>query len=388
MQMSEQALNAAMKQNMPNNLTNSNSPMLPSMNPLESLSLSNAGVINHQHANTIPPNGATHVNLNGNDSNGDSSKQSPGQQNQQQRLHQFKQEDILQALQYNRAMNSLQAGYNPMAQAAGTLNPALAPHLLRTRALLGSEPSSNAIANSSGPGAGPGMGLPSHPFLPGLQAGFYSNPAAIENLAMYNPQAAALAAAQGKNAGAPGQENNCNLGAAGLVLPQQVMGGAQGGMVGKFVQSGAPAGKTACLYLPGCDDETLSEYQILLRKQIEFFEAQREDVETVMPGRKKGIELQQVGIRCRHCSPIPLHSRTPGAAYFPAKMSGLYQAAQNLAKSHLCGCCDNIPDSIKRQLIALQKRSRAGHGGKHYWADGAKALGVEETERCLRFIEK
>lgn len=283
----------------------------------------------------------------------------------QQQMQKHQEDEIIQALQYTRAMNSIQGGGAPFMSGAGANggplgNPALVAQRFRARAFLGAD--AGSLNGMSGlPGS-------SQPFLQGLNPSFYSNPGGIESLAMYgNPQAAAMAAAQNKK-GMPG-ENHHHL----------LSGGNEGN---------ASRGQTACLYLPSCDDETLSDYQILLRKQIEFFEAQREDVETVMPGRKKGIVLKQVGIRCRHCGPIPLHSRTPGAAYFPAKMSGLYQAAQNLAKSHLCGCCDTIPEGVKRQLVALQKRSRAGHGGKHYWADGAKALGVDETERSLRFMEK
>ena len=48
-----------------------------------------------------------------------------------------------------------------------------------------------------------------------------------------------------------------------------------------------------------CDEEQLSEYQILVRKQLEIFEATQEDVESNTQGRKKQVTLGQVGIRCR-----------------------------------------------------------------------------------------
>ena len=53
-----------------------------------------------------------------------------------------------------------------------------------------------------------------------------------------------------------------------------------------------------------CDDEQLSEYQMLVRKQLEVFEAQPEDVESNTQGRKKQVVLGQVGLRCRHVSAI------------------------------------------------------------------------------------
>lgn len=43
-----------------------------------------------------------------------------------------------------------------------------------------------------------------------------------------------------------------------------------------------------------CDDEQLSEYQMLVRKQLEIFEAQPEDVESNTQGRKKQVVLGQV----------------------------------------------------------------------------------------------
>jgi hypothetical protein len=43
-----------------------------------------------------------------------------------------------------------------------------------------------------------------------------------------------------------------------------------------------------------CDDEQLSEYQMLVRKQLEVFEAQPEDVESNTQGRKKQVVLGQV----------------------------------------------------------------------------------------------
>lgn len=144
-------------------------------------------------------------------------------------------------------------------------------------------------------------------------------------------------------------------------------------------------GPRPILYMP-CDDEILSDHQILLRKQIEFFEAQPEDVETVTPGRRKGIVLGQVGIRCIHCAGIPPQRRTKGTVYYPAKYKGLYQAAQNMAASHLCEACENINPLVKEELRAYQTgKSTSGHGGKQYWSDAAKVQGIIETEEGLRF---
>lgn len=133
-----------------------------------------------------------------------------------------------------------------------------------------------------------------------------------------------------------------------------------------------------------CDDEHLSEYQIMVRKQLEVFEAQPEDVESNTQGRKKQVSLGQVGIRCKHCASLPLRQRGRGAVYYPAKLQGVYQAAQNMASSHLCESCQCIDEPLKSELKTLRERRDTASGGKQYWADGARALGLFEAEDGLR----
>jgi hypothetical protein len=116
----------------------------------------------------------------------------------------------------------------------------------------------------------------------------------------------------------------------------------------------------AVLYM-SCDDDSLSEYQCLVRKQIELFEAGREEVESNAKGRNKPIVLGQVGIRCGHCSMLNPRHRVRGATYYPAKLNGLYQAAQSMASGHLCFHCQHIPDEIRQELLVLRERkSSAG----------------------------
>ena len=70
------------------------------------------------------------------------------------------------------------------------------------------------------------------------------------------------------------------------------------------------------------DSEMLSEYQLLVRQQLELFEAGPEDVESNTQGRKKQVAVGQVGLRCKHCSAYPLRARGRGAVYYPAKLNG------------------------------------------------------------------
>ena len=138
------------------------------------------------------------------------------------------------------------------------------------------------------------------------------------------------------------------------------------------------------LYI-SCDDDSLSEYQCLVRKQIELFEATEEDVESNAQGRNRPIVLGQVGIRCRHCTTLPPKQRSRGAIYYPSKLPGIYQAAQNLAVAHLGEHCQHVPDDLRATLSQLRERKSAAGCGKRYWANGVSVLGVFEDRDGLRF---
>jgi hypothetical protein len=138
------------------------------------------------------------------------------------------------------------------------------------------------------------------------------------------------------------------------------------------------------LYVPS-DNRSLSEYQCLVRKQIEIFVAGLDELGSNAQGRNKPIVAGQLGIRCRHCSSIPSRHRTRGASYYPAQLKGIYQAAQNLATSHLSGRCQLIPDELRQELVSLRDRKSLAGGGKEYWAYSAASLGIIEVEGTLRF---
>jgi type II secretory pathway pseudopilin PulG len=146
--------------------------------------------------------------------------------------------------------------------------------------------------------------------------------------------------------------------------------------------------RTADLYMP-TDDDVLSDNQCFARKQTEFFVAQQIDIDHFTPGRRKELSVGQVGIRCKHCANLPPFGRSRGAVYFPSTLRALYQAGQNMASVHLTNACEKIDPELKARLIEMQeKKSGMGHGGKKYWAEGAMARGIYETERGLRFREK
>jgi phage FluMu protein Com len=141
------------------------------------------------------------------------------------------------------------------------------------------------------------------------------------------------------------------------------------------------------------DEDNLSPYQCLARKQIDIFEATETDIKSSAQGRNRAIILRQVGIRCRHCGKLPSTQRAKGAIFFPSQMVGLYQTAQNLANTHLVKDCFDIPKAIREDLLRVRAKEKGSNtrksaygGGRHYWASCLRVMGVVETpDRRLKF---
>ncbi len=144
------------------------------------------------------------------------------------------------------------------------------------------------------------------------------------------------------------------------------------------------------------DDDSLSPYQCLVRKQIQLFEASEADINATAQGRNRPIIVGQVGIRCIHCGRLPIERRARGAVYFPSTLMSTYQTAQNMANSHLMKDCREIPKCIRDALIRVRLRENsesqntrksAFGGGRAYWARGLQMNhGVIETDdRRLKF---
>jgi hypothetical protein len=134
-----------------------------------------------------------------------------------------------------------------------------------------------------------------------------------------------------------------------------------------------------------CDKEVLTPYQCLLREHIELFEAGALDIRGTAQGRNTPILLGQVGVRCRHCAALPHAARARGAVYYSQTIDGIYQVAQNMSKVHLIKRCHRVPPEVQSKLNSFRGDNQRASGGKDYWADGIRALGVYEIGRCLRF---
>jgi hypothetical protein len=138
------------------------------------------------------------------------------------------------------------------------------------------------------------------------------------------------------------------------------------------------------------DSTRLSHLQLLLRQQIEAFQATESDLSTHVRGRNKSIKLGQVGIRCRHCAHVPAMNRYKGSTYFPTSVWGLYQASQNMCMIHLQGGqCTQMPPAVKVQFLQLADTKRAAPSsgaGRTYWAEMAQQLGLVDTTDGIFFV--
>ncbi|CAB9529424.1 expressed unknown protein [Seminavis robusta] len=150
-------------------------------------------------------------------------------------------------------------------------------------------------------------------------------------------------------------------------------------------ESSTSSSNNSKLLSMACDEESLTPYQCLARKQIEIFAAEKKDVDA--KGRNRSIVQGQVGIRCIHCAHLPARERSKGSTIYPSKLEGIYQAAQNMANSHISKYCQNIPVETRDKLLASGNKKSSAGGGKEYWSTGAKILGVGENDHGLCFLQ-
>jgi hypothetical protein len=135
------------------------------------------------------------------------------------------------------------------------------------------------------------------------------------------------------------------------------------------------------------DRFSLSEFQVLLRQNIEVFQVTHEEASIHVRGRNTAIYLHQVGIRCIHCKHVPMKRRKKGFMYFPSNTQRIYQAAQNMATAHMIsGLCEEMPVEVKEQFQILRTgRSISGKAGRVYWAESVEThLGLVNTPLGIR----
>jgi hypothetical protein len=77
---------------------------------------------------------------------------------------------------------------------------------------------------------------------------------------------------------------------------------------------------------------------------------------------------------------LPHRQKQRASTYYPAKLTGVYQTAQNITNSHLMQLCQCVPDDIRHDLRLLQSKKSGTGGGRSYWTKAAGGCGIEEVD--------
>ena len=119
---------------------------------------------------------------------------------------------------------------------------------------------------------------------------------------------------------------------------------------------------------------------------VQIFTATDRDVATPSKGKRKPIQVGQVGIRCPHCHHQEESSkaRERGSVYYPTSIASIYNATMNLLQRHLHGC-SAVPQDIMHRYETLKADDARSGTSKKYWVESALALGLVDTPNGIRF---
>lgn len=133
------------------------------------------------------------------------------------------------------------------------------------------------------------------------------------------------------------------------------------------------------------DAEWLTPLHCFVREQcVEVFTASEGDVAHPSKGKRKPIQVGQVGIRCAHCHDDTNKARERGSVYYPTSIASVYNATMNLLQRHL-HTCTAVPDEIMRKYESLKADDARSGTSKKYWMQSAASLGLVDTPSGIRF---
>lgn len=130
------------------------------------------------------------------------------------------------------------------------------------------------------------------------------------------------------------------------------------------------------------DKEWLSDMDCFIRKQLEVFCANQEDVATAQSDRKYPVHVGQVGIRCIHCSMATGGTAQGQAVAYPFAISGIYESVREFQRLHL-DSCENLPAETKHKLTDFQGSSSLSSVLRKYYVLAAKGLGLHDTREGI-----
>lgn len=156
------------------------------------------------------------------------------------------------------------------------------------------------------------------------------------------------------------------------------------------------------------DQDNLNSIHCFVRRNIEVFAANEEDVNAPAPGRRQRVVLGQVGIRCVHCAALPLRRRVKRSICYPPTVDGIYHAVSNMKFDHfgLCrslppeahaefsrlreshtrrGCTANNIDSSAASSCPKKRKGISNSTTAKYYYESALKMGLIDTEDGIRF---
>jgi hypothetical protein len=136
------------------------------------------------------------------------------------------------------------------------------------------------------------------------------------------------------------------------------------------------------------DKDWLTPLHCFVRQHcVEVFTASESDVATPSKGKRKPIQVGQIGIRCPHCHAVDSEgnskARERGSVYYPTSISSIYNATMNLLQRHLHSCPAVPPDTMARYETLKADDARSGTS-KRYWVESARSLGLVDTTNGIR----
>ena len=148
------------------------------------------------------------------------------------------------------------------------------------------------------------------------------------------------------------------------------------------------------------DAEVLNPIHCFVRKHLEFFSADDQDIAAPCPGRKSRVTLGQVGIRCKHCAKLKVSAtvrRAKRTVCYPPSLGAIYHSVSNMKFDHF-GICPCLPDSAREELTALRascsgrsqsngNNTTGGMSTAQYYRISAAAMGLVDTDKGIRFSD-
>ena len=133
------------------------------------------------------------------------------------------------------------------------------------------------------------------------------------------------------------------------------------------------------------DKDWLTPLHCFVRRHcVEVFTATEIDIKAPSKGKRKPIQIGQVGIRCPHCvCGSDPDARERGSVYFPTSISSIYNATMNLLQRHIHSC-PRVPKEIMEKYNDLKRDDARSGTSKKYWVESARSIGFVDTVKGIR----